>query len=72
MALAAALAAAWAAALAGTWIAARTAVWALVTWDLATDHGPYTTAMRDLLIAPWREVCGLPEGLVEKEASDDR
>jgi hypothetical protein len=38
-----------------------------VTWDLATDDGPYTTAQRDLLICPWVEVCGLPDGLIERE-----
>ena len=25
---------------------------------------PYTIAQRDLLLAPWVEVCGMPEGLV--------
>ncbi len=51
--------------------AARGAAWgaagAVVTWDLATDDGPYTVAHRDLLIGPWVEVCGLPEGLIERE-----
>jgi len=46
---------------------ARGAAWAVVTWDLATDDGPYTVAHRDLLICPWVEVCGLPEGLIERE-----
>ena len=32
--------------------------------DLATIDGPYTIAQRDLLLAPWVEVCGMPEGLV--------
>ena len=45
--------------------AAMDAAMAVATWDLATDDGPYTVAMRDLLLAPWVEVCGLPEGLVE-------
>ena len=59
----AALDAAGAAAGDAAWDPAR----AVVTWDLATDDGPYTPAMRDLLLAPWVEVCGLPEGLVERE-----
>jgi hypothetical protein len=46
---------------------ARDAAWAVVTWDLATDDGPYTVAHRDLLIGPWVEVCGLPDGLIERE-----
>ncbi len=41
--------------------AARDAVLALVTWDLW--HGDRGREMRDLLIAPWAEVIGLPEGL---------
>ena len=49
------------------WDAAMGAVWAVVTWDLAADDGPYTVAMRDLLIGLWVEVCGLPEGLIERE-----
>ena len=44
--------------------AAHGAALATVTWGLATADGPYTFAMRDLLIAPWAEVIGLPEGLV--------
>jgi len=44
--------------------AAREATLATVTYDLATVDGPYTIAQRDLLLAPWVEVCGLPEGLV--------
>ena len=55
--------AAWEAARGAAWDAA----WAVVTWDLATDDGPYTAAQRDLLIGPWVEVCGLPEGLIERE-----
>ena len=51
---------------------ARDAAWdaalAVVTWDLATADGPYTTAHRDLLIAPWREVIGDPTDLVEVES----
>ena len=47
--------------------AARGAAGAVVTWDLATDDGPYTAAQRDLLIGPWVEVCGLPDGLIERE-----
>ena len=41
---------------------------AVATWDLATDDGPWTTAHRDLLIAPWREVIGEPTDLVEVES----
>jgi hypothetical protein len=50
--------------------AAGDAAWAVVTWDLATGDGPYTEARRDLLIGPWVEVCGLPEGLIEREDMD--
>ncbi len=57
--------AAWDAAWNAAWDAAWDAAWAVVTWDLATDDGPYTTAHRDLLIAPWREVIGDPADLVE-------
>ena len=56
-------AAAWAAA----WDAGRDAGRAIVTWDLATTDGPYTIAQRDLLIAPWKEVCGLPETLFDSK-----
>ena len=49
------------------WAAARDAAVAVVTWDLATDDGPYLLAHRDLLVGPWVEVCGLPEGLIERE-----
>ena len=42
------------------WVAAL----AIVTYDLATPDGPYTIEHRDLLLAPWIEVCGMPEGLV--------
>ena len=59
--------AAWGAAWDAAWGAAWGAAWAAVTWDLATDDGPYTTAQRDLLICPWVEVCGLPDGLIERE-----
>ena len=40
------------------WYASRDAVLATVTYDLATDDGPYTIAQRDLLLAPWVSVCG--------------
>jgi len=50
------------------WGAAWGAALAVVTWDLATADGPYTTAHRDLLIAPWREVIGEPTDLVEVES----
>jgi hypothetical protein len=36
---------------------------ATVTYDLATIEGPYTIAQRDLLLAPWVIVCGMPEQL---------
>ena len=53
-------------------VAARGAAWdatlAVVTWDLATQDGPYRTGHRDLLIAPWREVIGEPTDLVEVES----
>ena len=62
--------AAWDAARGAARDAAWGAAWAVVTWDLATDDGPYTTAMRDLLIGPWVEVCGLPEGLIEREDNE--
>ena len=44
--------------------------WAAVTWHLAT-RGPsaYTVAHRDLLIAPWVSVFGLPPGLVTESGS---
>jgi len=44
------------------WVA-NDAILATVTYDLATIDGPYTIAQRDLLLAPWVEVCGMPEGL---------
>ena len=60
--------AAWDAASGAAWYAAWSAAWyavlATVTYDLATIDGPYTIAQRDLLLAPWVEVCGMPEGLV--------
>jgi hypothetical protein len=66
--------AAWGAARGAAWEAAGDAAWdaawAVVTWDLATDDGPCTTAHRDLLIGPWVEVCGLPEGLIEREDNE--
>ena len=46
------------------WYAAGYAALAIVTYDLATPDGPYTIEHRDLLLAPWIEVCGMPEGLV--------
>lgn len=45
--------------------AAWGAAWAVATWDLATPDGPYMIAHRDLLIAPWAAVCGLPDGLLD-------
>jgi len=68
--------AAWDAAWDAAWNAARNAAWgardvawnatrAVVTWDLATSDGPYTFIHRDLLMAPWVEVCGLPTGLLD-------
>ena len=72
----AAWSAAWSAAWIGSWIgswdaawdaardAARDAIVATVTYDLATETGPYTIAQRDLLLAPWVKVCGMPDGLV--------
>jgi hypothetical protein len=65
---AAAWTAARAAALDEAWTAARAAALdaatAVVTWDLATEDGPYTIAQRDALIAPWVAACGMPDGLV--------
>lgn len=65
----AALDAAWVAALGAALDAAGAAAWGAargaVTWDLATADGPYTFAHRDLLMASWAEVCGLPEGLID-------
>ena len=60
----AAIDAAWGAAWDAAWDAIRDALLATVTYDLATIDGPYTIAQRDLLLAPWVEVCGMPEGLV--------
>ena len=63
----AAIDAAWDAYWDAAWDAARSAAWgatlATITYDLATETGPYTIAQRDLLLAPWVEVCGMPEGL---------
>ena len=60
--------AAWAASRYAYWDAARSAAWdaiiATVTYDLATETGPYTIAQRDLLLAPWVSVCGMPKELV--------
>ena len=44
--------------------ATRYAILTTVTYDLATETGSYTIAHRDLLLAPWIEVCGMPEGLI--------
>lgn len=52
------------------WYASRAAILAMVTYDLATDDGPYTIAQRDLLMTPWIEVCGMPEGLIATAALD--
>ena len=46
------------------WYAAKDAILATVTYDLATLDGPYTIAQRDLLLAPWVSVCGMPEALI--------
>ena len=45
------------------WYAGRDAIIATLTYDLATIDGPYTIVQRDLLLAPWVEVCGMPDGL---------
>lgn len=37
----------------------------VTTWDMVTPDGPYTPAMRDVLMGPWAAEFGLPEGLVE-------
>jgi len=47
----------------GAWAALRDAVIAIVTWDLTSDYGPYTTVDRYFLIAPWVHICGMPDGL---------
>ena len=52
----------WAAAWGGALGATRAAAIAIVTYDLATPDGPYTIEHRDLLLAPWIKVCGMPEG----------
>ena len=62
--------AAYGAAIDAAWGAARDAVLATVTYDLATIDGPYTIAQRDLLLAPWVSVCGMPEGLIATAALD--
>ena len=52
--------------------AAWNAIWdatlATLTYDLATEDGSYTIAHRDLLLAPWVSVCGMPEALIDAEA----
>ena len=53
----AAWAAAWATVRDAPWAAVRDAILATVTYDLATETGPYTIAQRDLLLAPWVSVC---------------
>lgn len=50
--------------------ATRDATLAAVTYDLATIDGPYTITHRDLLLAPWVSVCGMPEGLIATTALD--
>jgi hypothetical protein len=64
------------AALVAAWDAARDAAWdaarGVVTWDLATPDGTYTHAHRDLLIGPWRDVIGLPEGLLDCDSCPSR
>ena len=57
--------AAWIAARDAARDAAQDAAQAVVAWDLATADGPYTIAQRDLLIAPWVAVFGLPDELIE-------
>ena len=52
------------------WYASRDAILATVTYGIATETGPYTIAQRDLLLAPWVSVCGMPEGLVATAALD--
>ena len=63
----------WSAAWNATYVAAGDAAYAaagaIVTWDLATESGPYTIAQRDLLIAPWVSVFGMPEGLADDATS---
>jgi hypothetical protein len=34
---------------------------ALVSWDLADDTAPYSTARRTVLIGPWLSVSVLPQ-----------
>jgi hypothetical protein len=45
------------------WGAVIDAILGTVTYDLATEEGHYTIAHRDLLLAPWVSVCGMPDGL---------
>lgn len=54
----AATGASWFAARGATWFATIDALLATVTYDIATEEGPYTIAQRDLLLAPWVSVCG--------------
>lgn len=43
--------------------AVRDAALAIVTYDLATENGFYTFTQRDLLLAAWRTVIGVPDEL---------
>jgi len=52
-------------------VAASDTAWAIATYDLATIDGPYTIAQRDLLLAPWVSVCGMPEGLVDTTSKEN-
>ena len=52
------------------WYVARDPIYASITYDLATEDGLYTIAQRDLLLAPWVEVCGMPGGLDPSAALD--
>jgi hypothetical protein len=61
--------AAWSAAGSAAGYAAGYAAGSVVTYDLATIDGPYTIAQRDLLLAPWIEVMGPIEGLIEPEGN---
>ena len=57
------------AARAAAWAAASAAASAAAVWDLTTSDGPFTYAQRDLLMAPWVEVFGLPASLAAEAAS---
>ena len=50
----------WSEARDAAWDASNDAMIAMVTYDLATIDGDYTIAQRDLLLAPWIKVCGMP------------